>query len=664
MRIGVDYYPEHWDEGRWALDARLMREAGISVVRLAEFAWCRMEPHEGQYDFSWLDRALSVLHAEGIQIVLGTPTAAPPAWLHERYPDLYPMDARRYPLGFGTRMQRCLNNDIMRGYAGQITEAMAKQYAGHPAVIGWQIDNELEANLCYCPVCAEKFRAWLQGKYGSLAALNRAWGTVFWSQEYSSWSQIPLPWEARCGRSHNPSLLLDHRRFASESAIGFLREQAEIIRRTAPGQFVTHNLMGLHDSLDYHQLAADLDLVSWNNYPLGFWARETSQPAMAHDVMRGLKQRGFWIMEAQTGVTGWEAMGRRPAPGQVRAWAWQAVAHGAEAVVFFRWRSCLYGTEQFWQGILGHDGVPRRRYQEIARLGREIRELSATLDGTEVRNRAAILHSYEQDWALQIQPQAQGLGWWDQVRTYYGALARLGVNADIVPISVDLARYRLLIVPSWYLLTQADAERLAGFVNAGGTLVLNPRTGVKDERNICHPLPLPTLLRELAGVEVDDYDPLGPDENTVRMKSGGEFTVSAWAEALTLQGAEGIAAYSRSHFAGETAAARKVSGRGAVYYLGVYGEAAFYDALFRRISAEVGLAGLPGLPEGVDACWRRNDESTFLFLINQTDQARTVTLPKGLAAILGDEPAGGMVTLGPFAVGIYGGLVDKTPSGG
>ena len=655
MRIGVDYYPEHWPEERWPLDARLMREAGISLVRVAEFAWCRLEPREGSYDFGWLDRALAMLHGEGIQVVVGIPTAAPPAWLHERYPDIYPMDARRHPLGFGTRRQRCLNNPALRSSASALTAAMADHFADNPAVIGWQIDNELEANLCYCDVCAAGFRDWLRARYGALPKLNEAWGTIFWGQEYSGWSQIPLPWEARCGLSHNPSLKLDYRRFASESTVVFHDLLAAILRRLAPAHFITHNCMGLHDTLDYHRLAENLDFVSWNNYPVNYWDEDGPHQALAHDVMRGLKRRNFWIMEEQSGIAAWERMSRRPAPGQIRAWAWQAVGHGADAVIFFRWRSCLYGTEQHWQGILDHDGLPRRRYREIALFGREIGEVSPALDESAPGNQVAILNSYEQNWALQIQPQAEGLGWWEQVRRFYDSLSRLGVPADLAPIEADLETYRLIIVPSWYLLTEEAARRLTVYVQGGGTLILNPRTGVKNANNTCHPLALPGFLADLAGLEIDDYDPLGRSSSLVRLAGGEEFAVSVWADALTLRGAEVFASYSAPPFSGEPAIARREFGRGTVYYCGTFGEPAFYDTFLGRTLTALGVPGLPGLPAGIDASWRTKDGARFLFLVNEAAEEKTVRLPEDLAVLLGPAVRAGAVNLPAYGVGIYQG---------
>lgn len=651
MRVGVDYYPEHWPESRWPQDARLMRETGLSVVRLAEFAWCRLEPVEGRYDFAWLDRAIGVLQAEGILVVLGTPTATPPAWLHERYPDLYPADARRYRLGFGTRLQRCMGNPTMRDYSRRITEAMARHFGQHPGVIGWQTDNEFEANLCYCDGCAERFRVWLRERYGTLDALNAAWGTVFWSQEYSGWSQIPLPWEVRCGKAHNPSLQLDWRRFASETTVAFQREQVEILRRHSPGRFVTHNLMGLHDTLDYFDLAADLDFIAWDNYPGGDW-HDDRDPAMSHDVMRGVKRRPFWIMEEQSGIPGWDRIGARPADGQVRAWSWQAVAHGADTVVYFRWRSCLYGTEQYWHGILNHDGQPRRRHREIAQFAREMAGLAQVLDGTEARAQVAVLNSYEQNWALKIQPQVDGLGWWEQTRRYYNALRRQGLGVDIVALGADLEDYRVVCAPSWYVLTEEDAARLTAYVRQGGTLVLSPRTGVKDACNTCRPQPLPTLLAEAAGVEVDDYAPLGRRE--VRVRAGdAEFTASVWADALVPRGAEPIATYADGHFTSEPAIVRNRFGEGTVFTFGVYGEPALYDALMPAILSAAGIEPGARPPDGVDMQWREKPGERVLFVVNQLAAPATAPAPWRLETLLGPAPCGGAIDLPPYAVGVY-----------
>ncbi|MFA6242025.1 MAG: beta-galactosidase, partial [Candidatus Hydrogenedentales bacterium] len=281
-----------------------MADAGITLVRLAEFSWSRMEPAEGQFEFGFIDTVLRLMEKAGIACVLGTPTAAPPAWLHAKYADIYPADKRGYRLGFGTRLQRCLNNPDMRRHARQVIDAMASHFGNDDAVIGWQTDNEFSANLCYCPVCHAAFHQWLQRKYATLDALNASWGTVFWSHEYSDWSQIPLPWEAKCGDVHNPSLQLDFRRFQSDATVSFQQEQIDLLRAKSPGRFITHNLMGPHGSMDYYELARQLDFITWDNYPSTPWFVNENGADLAADVMRGIKQSNPWVMEQQNGIAG------------------------------------------------------------------------------------------------------------------------------------------------------------------------------------------------------------------------------------------------------------------------------------------------------------------------------------------------------------------------
>jgi beta-galactosidase len=633
-----------------------MTKAGISIVRMAEFAWSRLEPEHGRYEFAWLDRILDTFQAGGIHVVLGTPTAAPPAWLHAMHPDIYPVDKRRYRLGFGTREQRCMNNDRMRVHSRRIVEALAQRFADHPAIIGWQTDNELSGNLCYCPVCEQKFRVWLREKYGSLEALNRAWGTAFWSQEYSDWQQIPLPWQAKCGDQHNPSLQLEFRRFQSNAAVEFQHEQVAILRELAPHHFITHNMMGTHSSLDYYALGRDLDFVSWDNYPITPWCQSPFGTALAADVMRGIKQRGVWVMEQQNGIAGWDKVQRRPSGAWLRCAAWQTIAHGADAVVFFRWDSARHGTEQYWHGIVNHDRVPRRRYREVVEFSQEMRELAVALEGTEVHSEVAILNSYEQHFAFDIQPQVEGLAIWDQVGRYYRALRGSGLNVDIVPITCDLSRYKFIVAPSWYIMTEEDAARLVEYVLNGGTLVLSPRTGVKNGVNACHAEPLPSLLREAAGVEVDDYDPLGKDETIVRTGSGATHTVTVWADALVLHGADAVAHYAGTVYAGEPAITRNRFGEGTVYYFGTYGEPALYHELLNQILDEVGIRDRFQTPEGVDTAWREGEHARYLFLINFNDSEQIVAVPVGMTRLLGGAAPVGAVTLPAFGVAIFQGV--------
>ena len=650
LRVGVAYYPEHWGKERLRSDVQLMREAGIQLVRMGEFAWSRLEPAEGKFDFGWLEEAVDTLGQASVGVVLGTPTAAPPAWLHHKH-DIYPRDEWRRPLGFGTRLQRCLNHPVMREHSRLITEAMARRFGSNPFVEAWQIDNELTQNCCYCDYCAEAFREWLVRKYGSLENLNQARGTVFWSQEYSDWEQIPLPWVAKCGHAHNPSLQLDFRRFQSDATVRFQREQADLLRKLCPGQLITHNIMGLNDSMDYFALAADWDFASWDNYPVTPWGIHGMRVPLGHDFTRGMKNAAFWVMEEQAGVTGWDIMGSQTEPGQIRAWAWQAVSHGAEAILFFRWRSCLYGTEQYWHGILNHDGVPRRHYHEVQHLAQDFAKAEPLLGGARVHSEVALVHTAEQHYAYHIQPQVRGMGIWDQLLRFYTPLWEMGVNIDLISPAAEFDSYKLLIFPGWYILDEITAGKIRQYVNRGGAVVLNPRTGVKDSNNVCAEIPLPGLLRDVAGVTVEEYNPLGEKEEWVAFAEEREARVSVWADRLALDTAEAFAWYRTSMYAGKPAVTRNRFGKGNAWYCGTFGDESFYKTLLKAILAVSDVSWVEGLPKDVSLRTLRHGEQLFVILVNLSGEHRVVSLPGAYQPFLG-EKCSSEVTLSPYDVNI------------
>ncbi|HOJ33023.1 MAG TPA: beta-galactosidase [Candidatus Hydrogenedentes bacterium] len=648
IRVGVTYYPEHWGKARLGIDIPLMREAGIQIVRMGEFAWSRLEPSEGRYDFSWLEEAVNAFGQAGISVVLGTPTAAPPAWFHQKY-DVYPRDEWKRPLGFGTRLQRCLNHPVMRESSRRITEAMARHFGHNPFVEAWQTDNELTQNYCYCDYCAKAFREWLADKYGSLDNLNRAWGTVFWSQEYSDWEQIPLPWFAKCGMAHNPSLQLDYRRFQSDATVTFQQEQVNILRCLCPGQKITHNIMGLNDSMDYFALAADWDFAAWDNYPITPWGENGMRVPLGHDVTRGMKNRAFWIMEEQAGITGWEMMGPQTEPGQIRAWAWQAVSHGAETILFFRWRSCLYGTEQYWHGILNHDGVPRRHFQEVKQLAKEFGELSPFLSGAEVRSDVAIVHDADQHYGYHIQPQVRGMGLWDQILRFYTPLWRWGVNVDLVSPAADFSPYRLVILPGWYILSDEFADKVRQYVSRGGTVVMNPRTGVKNIDNVCVQIPLPGLLRDVAGITVAEYSPMAEKVGSVQFRDQNTASISVWADQLLLDTAEPFAWYRDSIYAGKPAVTCNDFGKGKAWYCGTFGDEGFYHIFLKQILNECGISSWDGLPKGTSVRTLYREGKRYTILVNLEGQEKQLSLPGDWKMLLGEQ---GLNTLTLKAYGI------------
>ena len=643
VHYGVDYYPEHWPEERWEEDARLMQEAGFNVVRLAEFAWSRIEPAEGQYSFDWLDDAIDTLARHGIKVVLGTPTASPPPWLMAAHPELFIVWSNGTRATYGSRRLNCPTNPLFRDYTARIVRAMARHYRDNPHVIGWQIDNEF-GERCYCPICQRAFQAWLQHRYGTLDELNGCWGTVFWSHEYTDWGQIPLPMSTSqapaasgSGIVANPGLALDFARFMSDTYVEFQQNQVAILRDVCPHHFVTHNFMGFtYDRLNYFDLAGSLDLVAWDNYPGGFWKTQAPDPtevALGHDTMRGLKMRSFWVMEQQAGPTGWGIVGPSPRPGELRLWAYQALAHGAEGLVYFRWRTARVGTEQYWHGILDHDGRPRRRYAEVRRVGQELGRIRSQLQQTEVRAPAAMLLSYDSRFAFEIQPNNLGFSYTRHFTDYYAALRGHGVDVDIAAPDANLSPYKLVIAPALHVLDQSIAEHLQTYVADGGVLILTARSGVKDHTNKVVDLPLPGWLAPLCGVEVVEYDSLPQgsriplDWQDHRWQTDGVGTeASVWCDVLAPRGAAIIARYAGSYFAGEAAATVHAVGKGQVIYVGTIGDAALATAV---ITGALELAKIsPALraPHGVEVttCWR--GQQPVLFILNHTANDETIRL--------------------------------------
>lgn len=646
FRFGVDYYPEHWPEERWETDARLMQAAGFNTVRLAEFAWSRLEPRAGCFDFGWLDRAISILEAHGLQVVLGTPTASPPPWVMAMHPDAYRLPASGVRTTYGNRRGYCPTHAGYRERSRIVTSAMAAHYAGHPAVIGWQTDNEF-GDRCFCPHCRAAFATWLQDKYGDLDTLNEAWGTIFWSHVYTEWSQIPAPLAtatdipagmplAAGDGSHNPGLALDYYRFMSDTYVAFQHEQIDILRRTCPSHFITHNLMGFHyDKLDYYDLAADLDFVSWDNYRRMQWTFragvDPSEAGLAHAAMRGLKQQNFWVMEQQGGPGGWQIVSVAPRPGELRQWAYQSIAHGADAIIFFRWRTARFGTEQYWHGLLDHDARPGRRYEEIKQMGAELQRIGDTILGSQVRADVAMLLDYDNRFAFQIQGNNPNFTYPGHFQAIYSALHRRNVAVDVIAGDADFSKYKLIIAPAYYVLPEAVAAALESFARAGGVVLVTPRSGVKDTANAVVNMPLPGYLAELCGIVVEDYDSLPHDVHQPlafepAALQGLAASARAWCDIVRPTSAEVVARYTRDYYAGAPAVTHNRAGAGHAVYVATFGDTALYAALADWL---LGLAGIePGLPapEGVEVSTRWQGDTQLYFVINHNPEPAEVTL--------------------------------------
>lgn len=608
MIFGACYYPEHWDRSEWKHHAELMREAGFNTIRTGDFAWGVMEPEEGKFDFSFLDDAIGILAKEGIKVILCTPTAGPPKWLANQY-DILQRDRYGRSKNWGSRREGCANSPDYRRRSVAIAEAMAKHFDDDPNVIAWQIDNEFGCHAsarCYCENCRRAFSKWLERKYGTIENLNRTWGTVFWSLQYSSFEDIILPVYNSCepenahSWSHNPTLDLEYRRFASDSWVEYQRLQIDAIRKYTDKP-VTHNFMGHFSDIDYYDLAKDLDFVAWDNYPDNQWGdSEYEYVSMAHENMRGLKNKNFIVAEQQSGPCGWDFMGAAPAPGQLRLWTYQALAHGGEGMIYFRFRALPYGMEQYWYGILDHDGIPRRRYYELQRTGRELKKLESYILDAVSEYDALIVKSYDNVWAHEIKRHAKGFDYRNLLYAYYKANADLNITTAVSMGGYEA--YKAVYMPAYNLVHPEEMEKITEYVRNGGTLVTTFRSGTRDTFNNMFTTTLPCAFAGLAGIETEEFTPLRkPAHITGILESKAEI----WCDIIKPVTAKTLCTYTDHYFKGRAAITVNSFGKGKVYYVGCDLEQEAVKQLVEYISKDAGIETI-GAPEGIELIRRKD----------------------------------------------------------
>ncbi len=632
IQIGMDYYPEQWDPSLWEEDAARMAALGVKVVRIAEFAWSRMEPREGEFHFEWLDEAIRVLAGHGMRVILGTPTNCPPLWMYQHYPETLQQDRTGQRVFPGIRGHRCMMSPKFRFYARRVVGEMARRYAGRPEIFAWQIDNELESNHCTCPTCRAGFRDFLRQKYHTLDRLNDAWGNVVWSGEYSGWEQIQPP----LGPDYetdwmNPAWLQDYERYAAAGTADYVRAQCGWIRQEDPEARITTNSCFPAHLPDFYQEFAPLDVAAYDNYPVGALPRDPEalySNGFALDFVRSFKQKNFWVLEQLAGPTGcWAPMNPAMEPGMLEGYALQAVAHGADLLSFFRWRTAATGAEMFCHGLLDHDNQPNRRYWELEQLIRRL-ERYPRLDETALHSEVALLYAPDQEFAFQNKRQSPGFAYWTQLRLLHEGCMNLGVNVDVLPETASLEGYRVALVPTWLMAREELVHRLEDFARRGGTVLLTNRSGVKDEHNNCLlGQPLPGPFRALAGCRVTEYDPIGAERTQqLRSASGQTYAIHTWCDLLEPEGAEVWAAYAGRYYAGTAAITRHRFGGGQCYYVGTVGEKALYRDLLACLFREAGVDMVPGLPPGVELTCRSGPGGRYRFLFNNTMDRQTVHL--------------------------------------
>ncbi|MCK0148406.1 beta-galactosidase [Marivita sp. S6314] len=612
--LGTCYYPEHWSRDIWEEDAARMAALGLTWVRIGEFAWSRIEPSEGAFDWAWLDDAIEVLGAAGLKVVLGTPTATPPRWICDKHPDMFAVDAEGRPRGFGSRRHYCFSHDGYLNECRRIVTDVAKRYGRNPHIAAWQTDNEYGCHdtiLSYSDAARQAFRTWLRARYpgqgndGDIDALNAAWGNVFWSMEYDAFEQIDLP--NLTVTEPNPAHVQAFRRFSSDQVVAFNRAQVEIIRQYSDAP-ISHNYMGRITEFDHFAVGEDLEIATWDSYPLGFledrvgasaedqrhYARQGHPDFQAfhHDLYRAVGKDRWWVMEQQPGPVNWAPYNPAPLPGMVRLWTWEAFAHGAEAVCYFRWRQAPFAQEQLHAGLLRPDSVAAPGFFEAEEVAEEL------ADAPDIGNSqapVALIFDYDAAWAWDVQPQGQGLDYFALVFDLYRAFRRAGVSIDILPPTQrQFEDYRIVAAPG--MMTVPDDLKSA-LTEASAHVLIGPRTAARDA-DFKIPVPLPPDWPALDAT-VSRLETLRPDM-PIPVSGGGQ--VKNWFEHLE-GGAEIV------FTTGSDMPIVLRSGR--TSYCGGWGDDAFFDRLVKDLCAQADVDVL-ALPKGV----RVRDTATERFWFN------------------------------------------------
>ena len=652
---GGDYNPDQWPEAIWQEDVRLMQEAGVNLVSLGIFSWAKLEPQPGVFDFDWLDRLMDLLHAHGVSVNLATPTASPPAWMVRLHPQMLPVTADGVTLWNGSRRHYCPHNPDYHHYATRIAAELANRYKDHPALAMWHVDNEYGCHIggCYCDNSAAAFREWLKNRYATLEKLNFAWGTAFWSQQYGDWDEIQPPRHSPAYA--NPTQQLDWARFTSDSWLACFDEQKAILCATTPDIPVTTNFMSFHKGVDYFKFAAHEDHVSNDSYPDISQTDWMAQAGMAYDLIRSVGARRPWLlMEQAASQVNWRQRNANKRPGIMRLGSLQAVARGADGVMFFQWRQSKAGAEKHHSGMLPHSGTDSRVWREVKSLGNELPKLDAILS-SQVDAEVAILMDWENWWALELDSKpSNDLKLIPQIYSYYKPLFERNITVDFAHPGADLSRYKLVIAPNLYLVNDPAAENINRYVENGGTVLMSFFSGIVDENEHIRLGGYPASFQKMLGLLVEEYAPYAEAQtNTLRTADGKQFTCSLWSDVIRPQGAEALAAYETDYYAGLPTATRHIFGKGLSFYLGTELEPAGLEWLLDLVCAEAGIAPVMwNIPSGVEVLRRSKGGKSWLFLLNHAGEKVEVPLEQSGRDLLTDETVTGLVVLEPNGVAV------------
>lgn len=652
LAYGGDYNPEQWPESIWPEDARLMEEAGVNLVSVGIFSWSRIQSSPTTWDFGWLDRILDLLHARGVRVCLATATASPPPWMARLHPDSLPVTADGVTLQIGSRQAFSPSSPDYRGYAEALVKKIVKRYAKHPAVAAWHVGNEFTCHLneCHGEHSVRAFRVWLKKRYKTIAALNDAWGCAFWSQLYADWEEINTP--KRAPFISNPAQQLDFKRFTSDAFLSLYRMESDILKAVTPEIPVTTNLMAFFKPLDYQAWAREMDFVAWDSYPDPAAADDGRHwAAVGHDLTRSLKPgHPFIMMESATSAVNWRGLNRPKGAGLMRLQSIQAVARGADGVMFFQWRASLSGAEKFHSGMVPHVPTDKSRvYAEVRQVGNELKQLAA-VTGSLVKARVAIAMDWHAWWALELEARPARIDYMNTLHAVHRAFYKQNIAVDFVHPEADLSGYALVVAPVLYLLTPKGADNLKAFVDAGGTLLATYATGIVDQNDRIVPGGYPGLLRDTLGLWVEEWAPLGERfTNTVSLGStkakaaksvkSAPLVCREWTEFVHADKADILAKFNGDLVAGMPALTRNRSGRGAALYLATGLDDAGWSTIAKLVLAEAKVDPLLNVPEGVEISLRESEAvssksdkkakaARHLFVLNHRSETVRVSTEK------------------------------------
>ena len=632
---GGDYNPDQWPENIWQEDMRLFRLAGVNLVTLPVFSWAKLQPDEDHYDFTWLDRILDLLHENGIAVCLATPTAAQPAWMSRRYPDILPVDEQGRKRTHGKRVNICPNSPSFRRFSREIARRMADRYSRHPALAMWHVANEY-GTYCYCENCEAAFRTWLRNRYKTVDELNDRWNTAFWGHTIYEWDEIVVPSERNDDNKWYQPIMLDYLRFMTDANIACFNNEADVLRAATPEIPVMTNMSGFIKKIDQFKMTASMDIVGWDNYPSP--KDDRSLIAFKHDLMRGLKGgQSYLMVEQSPGQQNWQPYNVLKRPGEVRRLSFQAIAHGSDSVLYFQLRQSVAGVEKFHAALIAHAGHEETRvFRECARIGAECRRLGDAVTGARSPARVGILFDWDNWWALELSSgPSRDLQYLPTVVQYYKAFHERNIPVDVLPYSADFNNYDLLITPLMYLQKPGVADRITRFVRDGGHLLTSFFSGLVDENDRVILGGYPGGLRDVLGIWVEETDALLPGAaNSMRIVAPddylqGPYRCSLLCDLVHLRGARALAVYGEDFYAGMPCLTEHDFGRGKAWYVATAAEDRLLADLAGKIIDQLGLKAPLEVPQGVEVTRRVKEGRDVLFVISHLMDETTIDLGPG-----------------------------------